>query len=107
MGHFQTIQEKDIEVFAGVWDGRMDDIAYDTREIARVLELPVEGLLNTHLSGGFHGRDPGIMELLYPFEDLVVWGVTARIFHYFLELLLASPEFKPAGPSDRPFGTAP
>ncbi|RJP86719.1 MAG: CoA pyrophosphatase [Desulfobacteraceae bacterium] len=90
MGHFQTIQQKDIEVFVGLWDGRIESVAYDSREISKVLELPVALILKTHLSSHFQGRIPNIMELLYPFKDLVVWGVTARILHYFLELLLAN-----------------
>jgi 8-oxo-dGTP pyrophosphatase MutT (NUDIX family) len=93
MGHFQTIQNKDIEVFVGLWNGRMENITYDPREISQILELPVEPLLKTHLSGHFHGRIPGIMELLYPLnDDVVIWGVTARILHYFFELVLTEPD---------------
>ena len=88
MGHFQTIQQKDIEVFVGVWDGRMESVTYDPKEISKVLELPVDQFLKNHLSSHFHGRIPNIMELLYPFDNVVVWGVTARIFHYFFEMLL-------------------
>jgi len=92
MGHFQTIQNKDIEVFVGIWDGRMESVSYDPREISQILELPVNPLLKAHLSGQFHGRIPGIMELLYPVNDeVVVWGVTARILHYFFELVLTNP----------------
>jgi len=91
MGHFQTIQQKDIEVFVGVWDGSMESVTYDPREISKVLELPVDQFLKNHLSSHFHGRIPDIMELLYPFDNVVVWGVTARIFHYFFELLLTKP----------------
>ena len=92
MGHFQTIQQKDIEVFVGIWDGQMDSVAYDPGEISKVLELPVKQFLENHLSNHFHGRIPGIMELLYPFNDMVVWGVTARILHYFFELILTKSE---------------
>lgn len=92
MGHFQTIQQKDIEVFVGIWDGRMESVAYDPGEISKVLELPVNQFLGNHLSSHFHGRIPDIMELLYPFNDVVVWGVTARILHYFFELLLTKSE---------------
>lgn len=92
MGHFQTIQHKDIEVFVGIWDGRMESVTYDPREISKVLELPVDQFLKSHLSNHFHGRIPGVMELFYPFNDVVVWGVTARIFHYFFELLLTQPD---------------
>lgn len=90
MGFFQTIQQKEIEVFIGLWDGRMDTVCFDYREISRVLEIPLELLLNTHLEQRFFGRIPSIMELQYPVADTLVWGVTARIFHFFLELLLSS-----------------
>lgn len=88
LGHFQTIQQKDIEVFIGIWTGTSKNISYDEKEISKILEIPVEALLKTHISKNFHGHIPNISELLYPFEKLVIWGVTARIFHYFFELLL-------------------
>ncbi|RLB83401.1 MAG: CoA pyrophosphatase [Deltaproteobacteria bacterium] len=88
LGHFQTIQQKDIEVFFGTWEGNYRNFIYDEKEISKILEIPVESLLKTHMSNNFHGHIPNIAELRYPFEELVIWGVTARIFHYFLELLL-------------------
>jgi 8-oxo-dGTP pyrophosphatase MutT (NUDIX family) len=88
LGHFQTIQQKDIEVFLGTWEGNSKNISYDEKEISKVLEIPIDPLLKTHISSNFQGHIPNIAELLYPFEDVVVWGVTARIFHYFFELLL-------------------
>jgi 8-oxo-dGTP pyrophosphatase MutT (NUDIX family) len=88
MGHFQTIGHKDIEVFMGVWNCYRDTISFDSKEISKILEIPIESLLKKHLSSRFCGHIPGIDKLLYPFEEVVVWGVTARIFHYFIELLL-------------------
>jgi len=90
MGHFQTIQHKEIEVFLGVWDGQKSPINFDSREISKILEIPVDLLLKRHLKKNFQGRVPNIEELLYPFNDLVIWGVTARIYHYFFELLLTN-----------------
>lgn len=87
LGHFQTIQQKDIEVFVGVWEGNPEEITYDPKEISKVLAIPVETLLKTHVSSDFRGRIPGVTELLYPFKDTVIWGVTARILHSFFELL--------------------
>ncbi len=88
LGHFQTIHHKEIEVFVGIWEGNSEEIIYDPKEISKVLEIPIEALLKTHISNHFQGHIPNIAKLLYPFEDLVIWGVTARIFHYFFELLL-------------------
>lgn len=97
LGHFQTIQHKEIEAFVGLWDGDSETIAYDEKEIAKIIEIPVENLLKTHVSKNFHGYIPNIAELLYPFEDVVIWGVTARIFHYFCELLLQKTAQDPIG----------
>jgi 8-oxo-dGTP pyrophosphatase MutT (NUDIX family) len=88
LGHFQTIQHKDIEAFLGIWKGDFKDIIYDKKEIAKVLEIPLSLMLKKHISCNFHGHIPNVTELLYPLEDLVIWGVTARIVHSFLELLL-------------------
>lgn len=85
MGHFQTINRKDVEVFVGLWDGK-GPVEFDVDEIARVLKIPVAHLLKTHREEGFHGRLPGVERLIYPFEDVAVWGLTAKIFHFFLEL---------------------
>ena len=86
LGHFQTINHRDIEVFTGLWNGR-GPIRLDPAEISRVLEIPMRVLVSTHLTRGYHNRIPDVHELRYPFEDVEVWGATARIIHYFIELL--------------------
>jgi 8-oxo-dGTP pyrophosphatase MutT (NUDIX family) len=86
IGHFQTINRRDIEVFAGLWNG-IGPVQHDPAEISRVLEIPVEVLVRTHIANGYHDRIPDVDELRYPFEDVVVWGATARILHHFIELL--------------------
>ena len=86
LGHFQTLNNKDIEVFVGIWNGE-GDVHYDTSEISKILEIPLKGLIKTHLESNFHGRMPGVTELVYPFEDVVIWGVTAKMVHFFIELL--------------------
>jgi len=87
IGHFQTIQQKDIEVFVGVWQGVESKLQFDPNEIASVLAPAIPVLLKQHLDQNFDGRIPGIDELLYPIDSQVIWGVTARIVHYFLELI--------------------
>ncbi|MFP4040916.1 MAG: NUDIX hydrolase [Desulfosudaceae bacterium] len=94
LGHFQTLENTVIEVFAGTWN-QQDTIRYDPAEIARVLEIPLRTVIATHFSNGLHGRLPEMMELLYPFEDLVIWGVTAKILHFFVEALV--PELETSG----------
>ncbi len=88
LGHFQTIQNKDIEVFLGILNSRERALPYDPKEISEVLEIPIPDLLTVHLSKNSHGRVPGVFELIYPLKRVVVWGVTARIFHYFFERLI-------------------
>ena len=87
MGHFQTINHRDIEVFTGLWKPA-GPVRHDPAEISRILKIPLRVLVQTHNSKNFHGRIPGIDELRYPFEDVVIWGATARILHHLIELLL-------------------
>jgi len=92
LGHFQTINSKDIRVFTGIWRKR-GAVRFEQAEISRVLEIPLKNLVKIHVDSKFHGRIPDVMELLYPLEDVVIWGVTARILHHFIELIL--PFYKP------------
>ncbi len=86
MGHFQTIREKNIEVFLGVWNGK-EDIVFDTSEISQVLEIPLMDLYNSHMEKNFHGYLPCVDDLVYPHNNLIIWGVTARMLHFFIELI--------------------
>jgi 8-oxo-dGTP pyrophosphatase MutT (NUDIX family) len=86
IGHFQTLQNKVIEVFAGVWNQK-DALCFDPGEIARVIPIPLSAIVHTHTTKGLSGRLPAMHELLYPVEDVVVWGVTAKILHFTLEQL--------------------
>jgi len=86
IGHFQTINYRDIEVFAGLWKA-VGPVRHDPAEISRVLKIPLQVLVHTHRAKGFHDRIPDVQELRYPFKDVVVWGATARILHHFIELL--------------------
>lgn len=86
IGHFQTLQNKVIEVFAGRWNQK-DDLCFDPGEIARVIPISLAALFHTHATKGLHGRMPAMHELLYPVEDVTVWGVTAKILHFTLEQL--------------------
>jgi 8-oxo-dGTP pyrophosphatase MutT (NUDIX family) len=86
LGHYQTINGRDIQAFIGVWDGT-GPVRYDPSEIARILEIPLKALVQTHRAADFHQRTPTIDELRYPFEDVIIWGATARILHHLIELL--------------------
>jgi 8-oxo-dGTP pyrophosphatase MutT (NUDIX family) len=88
LGHFQTIAQKDIEVFMGIWNGNREKLKFDPREISKILEFPIIDLLKIHVSSQFRKRVPDVTELIYPIQEVNIWGVTARIFHCFFELIL-------------------
>jgi coenzyme A diphosphatase NUDT7 len=90
IGHFQTLNNRDIQAFTGHWN-RSDEICFDTQEISRVFNIPFAHLVETHRKKGYAGRNPGIMELTYPYRDVVIWGVTAKILHHLIEIVT---EFK-------------
>ncbi|MDY0133292.1 MAG: CoA pyrophosphatase [Desulforegulaceae bacterium] len=85
LGHYMTLRSICVEVFAGFYDENEEITPLET-EISRVVEIPFSNLFETHIKKNFTGRDPGIEELLYPVEDLTIWGVTARAIHHFLEI---------------------
>ena len=88
IGHFQTINNRDIEAFVGFWD-QNQKIRFDASEIARFFLIPVTYLVKIHIEKHFIGRLPDIDELTYPFKDVVIWGATAKILYHFLEVLIA------------------
>ncbi|MCF8090840.1 MAG: CoA pyrophosphatase [Desulfotignum sp.] len=87
IGHFQTINDKDIQAFAGIWN-QQDAIRPDPAEIGRILQIPVDHLITLHQEKRYIGKKLSVMDLTYPFEDVVIWGVTAKILHHLLELLI-------------------
>jgi peroxisomal coenzyme A diphosphatase NUDT7 len=89
LGHFQTINNKDIEAFAGIWNQK-DIIKHDPAEIARVFQIPLKYLINIHKKKDFHLHKPNIMQMTYPFEDVLIWGVTAKILYHLIDSLLGS-----------------
>jgi 8-oxo-dGTP pyrophosphatase MutT (NUDIX family) len=87
MGHFQTINHKDIQAFTGIWNQR-EPIRFDPAEIRRVFQIPVPHLAGLHREKGYLGQTPPVTDLTYPFEDVVIWGVTAKILHHMLDVLI-------------------
>ncbi len=90
LGHYQTINGRDIEAFIGVWDAT-GPVRYDPSEISRIIKIPLRALAQTHHLNNFRNRIPSVDELRYPFEDVVIWGATARILHHLIELLYPLP----------------
>jgi len=91
-GHFQTINSKDIEAFAGIWNQK-DVIRHDAAEISRVFKIPLKHLIGIHKKKDFHLHKPNIMQLTYPYEDVLIWGVTAKILYHLLDSLLQNSDF--------------
>ena len=87
LGHFQTINNKDIEAWVGIWNQK-DLIQHDPSEISRVFQIPLKYLIDLHLKKAFHQQVPNIMRLTYPYEDVLIWGVTAKILYHLIEILL-------------------
>ena len=90
LGHFQTRQsDNDLEVVVGHWT-RRSTLNVDQREISRVLEVPLNDLVELHLREGFRSRPVSDVgdALAYELCDARIWGVTARVLHHFLGLLL-------------------
>ena len=99
LGHFQTIRQTEIEAFVGILNGTLTGLRYDPQEISEVLEIRLADLIKTHHRNQYQGYRPDIASLLYPTGaignngDILIWGVTAMIVHFFLEHLRAlSPE---------------
>ncbi len=86
IGYYKTIHQVDIEVLVGLWR-RKTKLKYDMKEIAEVIEIPLEHIRKIHKANKFNGRIPDILELIYPYKNLKIWGVTARIIHSFMEAI--------------------
>ncbi len=87
LGHFQTINGKDIEAWIGIWNQR-DEIRHDPSEISRVFQIPLKYLLRVHAEKGYHRDPPADLRLTYPYEDVIIWGVTAKIVYHLMEIVL-------------------
>lgn len=87
MGHFQTLNNKDIEAWAGVWNQK-DSLEIDQTEIKQVYKIPVKTLIQTHMDEGFHLKEVNFMRLVYPYQGVRIWGVTAKIVCHMLNLIL-------------------
>ncbi|WP_022666490.1 NUDIX hydrolase [Desulfospira joergensenii] len=87
LGHFQTINNRDIQAFAGVWNQK-DRIEFDHLEISRIFTIPLDYLIRVHRKKKYHITRPNIMDLTYPYKDVVIWGATAKILFHLLEILM-------------------
>jgi coenzyme A diphosphatase NUDT7 len=91
IGHFPTIHNREIKTFIGIWN-KKDDIVFDRAEISRVIPIPLSYLVSIHIKNGFNKQKPDTYNLTYPFEDVVIWGATAKMIFHLIEIIL--PEVK-------------
>ncbi|MFH2058780.1 MAG: CoA pyrophosphatase [Pseudomonadota bacterium] len=87
IGHFQTLNAKDIEAWTGIWNSK-DRIDFDGNEISRVFKIPLDYLIDEHKKNNYHIQEPDFMRLIYPYEDVRIWGVTAKILCHLINLIL-------------------
>lgn len=90
LGHFPTqVAMTSVHVFVGLWDGKREPVP-EPQEIAKVVPVGLETLLDQHVRYGYAGRDVvdiGGLYIRYPTEAGDIWGVTGRTLHALLELL--------------------
>ncbi len=89
LGHFQTAtSDADLGVIVVRWTGGRTP-AFDPREVARTLPIPLQTLVGIHAAEGFVGQSVRDIarRLEYQAAGVRIWGVTARLLHFFLELL--------------------
>ncbi|MCK5541506.1 MAG: CoA pyrophosphatase [Desulfobacterales bacterium] len=87
IGHFTTIHNREIKVFIGIWN-KKDEIVFDRSEISRVIPISLNYLVSHHIKKGFNKQKPDSYHLTYPFEDVVIWGATAKMIFHLIEILL-------------------
>ena len=92
IGHFTTIHNREIKTFIGIWN-KKDEIVFDKSEISRVIPIPLGYLVSHHIKKGFNKHRPDTYSLTYPFEDVLIWGATAKMIFHLIEILL--PEINP------------
>ena len=93
LGHFQTNAiPVDLHVFVGRWNAA-GPLRLDPVEVAQAIEVPLSWLLRQHDQRGYRGQQVEALgeDLVYPLGDTCIWGVTARIIHFFIELIADSP----------------
>lgn len=94
LGTFQTrLSRKNVDAFIGYFD---DDtpLTLDPFEISNTFKVPLGDLFKIHILKDFHNRKPTVEELKYPYKNLTIWGLTARIIHFFLEILYPYIDFE-------------
>ncbi len=90
LGFFRThLVPVDLHAYIGQWSGK-DEPVPQLREVADIFEVPLQYLAGIHLEKGYTNQNATELwdNLTYPYDNTEIWGVTARIVHYLLELVI-------------------
>jgi len=87
IGYYKTINRIDIQAFIGLWK-QESKLIYDNKEIAKIIKIPIYDLIDIHKKNNFANRKLNVFEPVYLYKQFKIWGVTARIFHTFLDAVI-------------------
>lgn len=89
LGRFPTVHNVSIEAFLG-FTAENVRLQPQTGEVERILWVGLTELMQTHLDNRYFERGVTVADLLYPVENLNIWGATARIIQFLLNAALKS-----------------
>lgn len=87
LGRFPTVHNVSIEAFLGFVD-ESARLQPQTGEVERIIWVGLQELMHTHLHNRYFDREVAVADLLYPVENLNIWGATARIIQFLLNAAL-------------------
>lgn len=87
LGRFPTVHNVSIEAFLGFADKNVKPRP-QAGEVERIIWVNLAELMRTHLHNHYFDRPVTVDDLLYPVENMTIWGATARIIQFFLNAVL-------------------
>lgn len=87
LGCFPTVHNVSIEAFLGFVDENVR-LQPQADEVERIIWVGLLELMQTHLHNRYFDREVTVADLVYPVEDLNIWGATARIIQFLLNTAL-------------------
>lgn len=94
LGRFPTVHNVSIEAFLGFVDENVQPRP-QAGEVERIIWARLTELMHTHLHNRYFDHEVAVQELLYPVENLVIWGATARIIQFLLNAALKTQNLYP------------
>lgn len=87
LGRFPTAQPVSIEAFIGFADKDVKPLP-QAGEVDRIMWAELADLLQTHLLNRYSTGQITVSDLLYPVNNAVIWGATARIIQFLLNAVI-------------------